>query len=169
MNETEPDTDESIDQDEPEQPSIDDEEMADISAVAEEVEADAGAADEDGDADDQDDHDDADLELDPDEAKTSIGDVYCNVLGMASTVAKDRYGSGLEDGRDRKDALDDYAEIARDLEIDDAVDDLIEEYGGPDELTPGQTVLVMSVVFAGVVAMEDPAIIEGIAEGGSNP
>jgi len=152
--------------DEREQPSIDEDEMADLDSIAEEVEADAGAGDGDEDESDQDDVED-DLNLgDPDEAGTSIGDVYCNVLGMSAVTAKDRFGSGLEDGRDRKDALDDYAEIAKDLEIDDAVDDLIEQYGGPDELTPGQTVLVMSIVFAGMVAMEDPEIIEGIAEGG---
>jgi len=164
MSETEtPDTDESTDQEEPEQPSIDEGEMADLDSIAEEVEADAGAGDQDGEGD-VDDQEDADLDLDEDADRTSIGDVYCNVLGMTAVTAKDRYGSGLD--KDRKDALEELAEIARDLEIDAAVDDLIEQYGGPDQLTPGQTVIVMTIVWGGMVAMEDPEILEGLADEG---
>jgi len=160
MSEAEADVD---DQEEPEQPSIDEDEMADLDSIAEEVEREAGAADGDQeDVDDPDRESSKDLELDADDARTSIGDVYCNVLGMSAAVAKDELGSGLEG--DRKDALDEYADIARDLEIDEAVDDLIEEYGGPDQLSPGQTVIVMTVVFTGVVAMDDPEILEGLAD-----
>jgi len=162
MSEAEADVD---DQEEPEQPSIDEDEMADLDSIAEEVEVDAGAGDQDG-AEDVDDQENADLDLDEDADRTSIGDVYCNVLGMTAVTAKDRYGSGLDDGQGRKDALDDYAEIARDLEIDEAVDDLIEQYGGPDSLTPGQTVIVMTIVWGGMVAMEDPEILEGLADEG---
>lgn len=145
--------------DEEEQPDIADDEVADLSAVAEQVEAEAGSAAGDEAADQ------ADAEeptLDPDADRVSIGDVYCNVLGMGAAVARDRYGSGLE--QDRKDALDEYAEIARDLEIDQAVDDWLEAHGGPDQLTPGQTIIVMTVVWGGMVVMEDPAIIEGVAD-----
>jgi len=83
---------------------------------------------------------------------------------MGAAVAKDQYGSGV-DG-DRKDVLDDYAEIAKDLEIGQAVDDLIDEHGGPDSLTPGQTVIVMTTIWAGMVVMEDPEILEGLAQEG---
>ena len=154
-----------------EQPTIDEDEMADMDSIAEQVEADVGAGSDDLDenADEQDDADDAGQDLTaPGASRTSIGDVYCNVLGMGAAVTKDRYGSGIEG--DRKDVLDDYSEIAKDLEIDKAVDDLIEQHGGPDSLSPGQTVLVMTIVFWGMVAMEDPSIIEGLAdEGGISP
>ena len=148
-------------EDSEEQPDIEDDEMADISAVAEQVEAEAGAAgDEEGDDSPPDTADESDLALDAEEDRTSIGDVYCNVLGMGAAVARDQYGSGLE--QDRKDVLDEYADIARDLDIDDAVDDWIAEHGGPDALSPGQTIIVMTVVWGGMVVMDDPAIIENI-------
>jgi hypothetical protein len=152
----EPDTDDSE-----EQPDIEDDEMADISAVAEQVEAEAGAAGDDEDDEEPDNTDEEpDLALNAEEDRTSIGDVYCNVLGMGAAVARDQYGSGLE--RDRKDVLDEYAETARNLDIDDAVDDWIAEHGGPDSLSPGQTIIVMTVVWGGMVVMDDPAIIENI-------
>jgi len=167
MSQTEPtEADQEDDVDDQDQPAIDEDEMADMSSIAEQVEQSAGAASEEDQEDSDGDRDvGADLDLEPSADRTSIGDIYCNVLGMSAAVARDRYGSGLEG--DRKDVLDEYAEIARDLEIDQAVDDLIDEHGGPDSLTPGQTVIVMTVVWGGMVVMDDPEIIEGLAEGGS--
>lgn len=142
------------------QPAIEGDEMADMSAVAGDVENEVAPGQDESADEDLDDLDD--VEMDPD--RTSIGDVYCNILGMSGAIAKDELGSGLEDNR--KDVLDEYAEIARDLDIDDAVDDLLEEHGGPDSLSPGQTVVIMSVVWFGMVCFEDPEILEGLANGG---
>ncbi len=157
MSASEPAEDSTDDQD---QPPIDSDEMADISAVAEQVEAEAGAAADEDDNDQPATDREPELTPDADTDRTSIGDVYCNVLGMGAAVARDQYGSGLD--RDRKDVLDEYADIARDLDIDDAVDDWIDQHGGPDQLSPGQTIIVMTVVWGGMVVMDDPAIIENI-------
>lgn len=143
------------------QPAINPDEMADLSSVADEVEESmADESDESSESDTDEGGEDAPEE--PEEAgadaRTSIGDVYCNMLGMAAWAARDRYGD--LDGMDRSEAMEQYADIAADLEIDAAVDDWIEQQGGPDALTPAQTVIIMSVVWGGIVVMDDPAILD---------
>lgn len=147
--------DDEPEEDSDEQPEIEDDELAEWEAVGDSV-------DEDPDEDDDEQDDDEDTadstgmdEFDP--SRTSIGDVYCNALGMGAAVARDRYGD-LDD--ERTAAMDEYADMARQLDIDDYVDDWMEEQGGIDELSPGQGAMVMSVVFAVMVAVEDPALAE---------
>jgi len=149
------DVEEDVDE---EQPEIDDEEMADFSAVAEEIEAEAGA-----DAGDQDESDDQDGSADVDDRgdRVSAGDVYCNALGMSAAVARASYGSADPD--DRSELVEEYGDMARDLQIDEYVDDWLEEQGGIDELSPGQAILLSTVMFGGMVAMDDPDMVEGLA------
>ncbi|WP_136688327.1 hypothetical protein [Halorhabdus amylolytica] len=166
----EPDVEEpDADPDEDEQPDIEDEEMADFSAVADEIEAAAGAdSDEESDAE----TDDSTADGDDDQAPPSMdatasdrvtpGDIYCNALGMGAAVARASYGSAESD--ERSDLVEEYGDMARDLQIDEYVDEWLEEQGGIDELSPGQAILISTVMFGGMVAMDDPDLVEGVAE-----
>lgn len=155
-----------------EQPDIEDEEMADFSTVANEIEEEAGAAADEDEADEESDEQDAesadsteepDMDLSaPSEADISIGDVYCNGLGMMAAVGRSRYGSAE---RDRSALVDEYGDLARDLQIDEYVDQWMAEHGGMDELGPGQAIVVSTLLFGGMVAMDDPEMVENVAGG----
>ncbi|MFD1588708.1 hypothetical protein ACFR9U_17150 [Halorientalis brevis] len=155
-----PDTDDAD-----EQPEIEDDEMADWSAVGDEV-----ADDPDDEGDDQDDGDDEqagdDVDdlggMDPGQMDTSIGDIYCNALGLGAAVARDRWG---ELDEDKADAMDEYADLARQLEIDQYVDEWLRTQGGMSELSPGQAAMLMTLMFPMLVAMDDPALASNAMEG----
>jgi len=162
-------------EEESEQPEIEDEEMADFGAVADEIEEAAGASatdDEDADGDDSTDSaaaegDDGEPDLSMDdngEDRITPGDIYCNALGMSAAVARASYGSADPD--DRSDLVEEYGEMARDLQIDEYVDQWLEEHGGMDELSPGQAILLSTVMFGGMVAMDDPEILDNVAAQG---
>ena len=87
---------------------------------------------------------------------------YILLLGMATVAAKDRHGSDVED---RQAAMDEYADMARQLDLDEYVDDYVAMHGGPDELSPGQAIVVFSVVFGASVMVEDPELSESVLEG----
>ena len=148
------------------QPEIDDEEMADFSAVAEAVEATAGAGSDDDQEndDDESDQDDTSEETSTSSSEASsvsAGDVYCNALGMGAAVASASYGSADPDDQAR--LVDEYGDLARDLQIAEYVDQWLASQGGIDELTPGQAILLSTVMFGGMVAMDDPEMIDGLA------
>jgi len=163
----EPDPDEPESEEDEEQPEIDDEEMADFAAVADEIEDEASADDgdqEEGEAEESDDTDD--LSLDDAGDRVSVGDVYCNALGMGAAVSRARFGSA--DPTDRGDLVDEYGDMARELQIDEYVDQWLAENGGMDELTPGQAILMSTLLFGGMVVMDDPEIVDNaVAEVGS--
>lgn len=165
-----------VDEDEPvgdadEQPELDDDEMADISSVAAEIEEETSA----GDGDDREESDDGDGQEDSSDGeldsptsltdgdRTTPGDIYCNGLGMLAAVGRTQYGSA--DESQRKDLMTEYGDIARDLEIDQYVDQLLEEQGGIDELSPAQALLATTMMWGGMVAMDDPEMLEGIRGG----
>lgn len=154
---------------EDEQPDIDEDEMVDFSAVADEVEAET-TPNADDDTDDEEDDQSGNSQQSSDESagagdeqdRISAGDVYCNALGMGAAVARASYGSADPD--DRSDLVEDYGDMARDLQIDEYVDDWLEEQGGIDELSPGQAILLSTVMFGGMVAMDDPEMVDGLAQ-----
>lgn len=154
--------------DDGDQPEIDDEEMADFGAVAAEIEESSGPDDEDiqeGDVDDEDVEEelpDADDVGGPD---VSVGTIYCNGLGMSAAVARARYGSAEDD--DREKLVDEYASMAEELQIDEYVDQWLEEHGGVDQLSPGQAILVSTILWGSLVAMDDPEMLENALEEGS--
>jgi len=145
-----------------EQPAIEDEEMADFSAVADEIEQEAGEDQETAeDVDDADNDDDsAEMGLETDGPDISIGDVYCNGLGMLAAIGRTQYGTAE---RDRSALVDEYGDMARDLQIDEYVDQWVTEHGGMDEMTPGQAIILSTLLFGGMVAMDDPEMLENVA------
>lgn len=93
---------------------------------------------------------------------TSLGDIYCNALGLGAAVARDRYG---ELDTEKADAMDEYADLARQLEIDQYVDEWLQQQGGVSQLGPGQAAMLMTVMFPVMVAMDDPALASNAMEG----
>lgn len=162
-------TDEDVDAatpGQPDGPDLDDDDFVDVpeDVAAEVAEADAEATD-DGDDGEEETNDAAESEgvpsHSPEDDRTTLGDVYCNALGMGAVVAKDRHGEGVAD---RGDAMDEYADMARQLDLDEYVDDWVEMHGGPSNLTPGQSVGVFSVVFCVMVLVEDADLAANVMD-----
>jgi hypothetical protein len=134
------DHDDQEDVDEADQPEIEAEEMADLSAVADEIEDAAGAG-----ADDQDDAvDEAGAEDDIDELEEpgrsrGWGDMY------VSTVATSLNAVIEERGKDDAEPIDE--QMARDLHLDEAFDEWMAQRGRP-EMDPGQEVLLGTLLLA---------------------
>lgn len=152
------------------QPDLEDDELADFSSIAEDVEAsveeDLEDEDQEGSPDVEDVESRADLEdVGMGEAgpEVSVGTVYCNSLGMAAAIARAQYGTANSD--DREELVDEYSDMAEQLQIDDYVDQWLEEHGGIDQLSPGQAILVSTMLWGSLVVMDDPAILENLGPG----
>jgi len=148
------------------QPELEDDELADFGAVAEQIEEDSSPNQEDGD-DVQEESDDSVDEMPVDAGgldarDVSIGTIYCNSLGMGAAVVRAQYGSADEE--DREQLLEDYSAMAEDLQIDEYVDEWLEEHGGIDQLSPGQAILVSTMLWSSFVVMDDPTILEGLGQ-----
>jgi len=170
-----PESEADVDGEEPtdEPPELDEDEIADIGDIADEIEDETAPDDDQEESGDVQD-DSADGELDSPatssitgDDRTTPGDIYCNGLGMLAAVGRTQYGTA--DADNRSDLVDEYGDIARDLEIDSYVDELLEERGGIDELTPAQALLATTMMWGGMVAMDDPEMLDNIAaaKGGS--
>lgn len=166
-------TDDTADDDveaEDEGPDLGDDDYADVppemaAAVAEDT-----ATSDDGDegADEQADESDGDGEssqqtpTDTLTTGTSVGDVYCNALGMGATLARESKGSGVDD---REESVDEYADMARQLDLDAFVNEWVEAHGAAGELSPGQGIMVGTTMFAMAVLVDDPALASELGGG----
>jgi len=80
---------------------------------------------------------------------------------MAAAVGRDRYGSGVDE--EREEIMEEYAEMAHQLELDIYVDQWVAEHTGADELPPGQAILLSTTIFGCMVMMDDPTLAETLA------
>ncbi|DAC85266.1 hypothetical protein [Natrinema versiforme] len=150
--------------DEPE-PELEEDSYADIDPeIAEKVAA-ADAEDADGDdgsddaVDGGNDGDASDDAGDDTPDNLSPGHIYCKALGAGATISQERMGSGVDD---RSAAIEDYAELAKDLDLDDYFDQwYAENIGGSDEISPGQGLVAFSSLFAVMVLVEDAEMLDG--------
>ena len=150
--------------DEPE-PELEGDAFADVDPeIAEQVAA-ADAEDED-----VDDDPDADLEDDPDGGdagdgsgdRKTVGHVYCRALGAGAAISQDRMGSGVDD---RSAVIDEYADLAKELDLDEYMDQWYREnLSGNSELGPGQGLVAMTSLFAVMVLVEDAEMLDGAIE-----
>jgi hypothetical protein len=142
------------------QPPMDTDEMADLSAVAEEVaeetaeatseessESEGGQPADTGDGDQPD-------PAGPSQPELSIGDIYCNGLGLMAALGRSRYGSADDD--QREELADEYADMARQIDLDEYLDQYLQQRGALDELGPGQAVVIGTLMFGGMVMVDDP-------------
>jgi hypothetical protein len=153
--------------DDPEGPDLEDDDLVDVdedmaAAVAGES-ADQDETNQEG--DDADEQDDAgDESPSPTETLTtgtSVGDLYCNALGMGATLARETKGEGVDD---RDESMEEYGDLARQLELDQFVDEWVEQHGAADELTPAQGIAVGTGMFAMMVLVDDPTIAENLGQ-----
>ncbi|ELY67707.1 hypothetical protein [Natrinema versiforme] len=147
--------------DEPE-PELEEESYAEIDPeIAEQVAAaDTEEADGDDGADDAGDAGDgSDGAADDTPDNLSPGHIYCKALGAGATISQERMGSGVDD---RSAAIEDYAELAKDLDLDDYFDQwYAENIGGSGEVSPGQGLIAFSSLFAVMVLVEDAEMLDG--------
>ena len=154
--------------DDPDGPDLDDDDHVDVdedmvAAVASD-DAQEGSDEEDADDDQDQSQDSSSSSKSPTETLTtgtSMGDMYCNALGMAGAMARQSHGSGVED---RQQVMDRYSDDARQIGLDDFVNEWMQEQGGIDELSPGQGIMIGTAMFAVGVMIDDPTIAENLAE-----
>lgn len=148
MEEQEP-SDEDVDEEE-EKPPIEDDEFADLSSVADEIEESAGAEAEDEDDVDDDQGDDADQEDSSEDhtrgspAGRGWGDMYVASVTSGLNAVID------EHGKDGAEPLDE--QMARDLHLDDAFEEVMEKRGRAD-MPPEQELLMGTLILAGTVVL----------------
>jgi hypothetical protein len=135
-------------EDEEEKPPIEDEEFADLSAVADEIEesAGAGAEDESDDVDDQ--EDGADQEASSEDhtrvSSRGWGDMYVASVTSGLNAVIDEHG---------KDGAEPLGEqMARDLHLDEAFEEVMEKRGRAD-MPPEQELLMGTLILAGTVVL----------------
>lgn len=148
-------------------PEIEEEEMADFAAVAESIEdTDEGTDDTDTETTEETDSDAEESEEEETDAPDELGDislgtVYTNGLGMAAAVGRERYGDA---DTDRDELAEEYAQMARQIEIDAYLDKWMAENSGLDHLGPGQAVLLGTLIWGGMVMIDDPEMAAGLYE-----
>ncbi|WP_254763363.1 hypothetical protein [Natrinema marinum] len=129
--------------------------------IAEQV---AAADSEDADGEDVDVDDPADEPNDTDERastgdRKTVGHVYCRALGAGAAISQDRMGSGVDD---RSAVIDEYADLAKELDLDEYMDQWYREnLSGSSELGPGQGLVAMTSLFAVMVLVEDTEMLDG--------
>ncbi|MFA9501550.1 hypothetical protein ACERIM_02090 [Natrinema sp. H-ect1] len=132
--------------------------------IAEQV----AAADAEDDADDAGDEVDVDDPADDSDASDGADDspndltpghIYCKALGAGATIGQERMGSGVDD---RSESIEEYAALAKDLDLDDYFDQwYAENFGGDPDLGPGQGLVAFTSLFAVMVLVEDAEMLDG--------
>lgn len=137
-------------EDEEEKPPIEDEEFADLSAVADEIEESAGAGAEDGDDAGDDREGGADQEASSEDPTRGSprgrgwGDMYvASVTSGLNAIVE-------EHGKDGAEPLDE--QMARDLHLDEAFEEVMEKRGRAD-MPPEQELLMGTLILAGTVVL----------------
>ncbi|WMT10374.1 hypothetical protein NP511_22855 (plasmid) [Natrinema thermotolerans] len=165
------DADQAVDEDDLEdagdepEPELEGDAYAEVDPeIAEQVAA-ADAEDNAGDAGDEEDVDDPADDPDAgdgaDDSPNDLtpGHIYCRALGAGATLGQERMGSGVDD---RGDAIDEYAELAKHLDLDDYFDEwYAENWGGDPDLGPGQGLVAFTSLFAVMVLVEDAEMLDG--------
>jgi hypothetical protein len=96
------------------------------------------------------------------EGDVSVGHVYCRSLGLGAAVMVSRYDE--EADSDEMDALvEEYADLAKQTDLDRYMDQWFEQQMGRSEMSAGQGVAVGTLLFVAMVAMQNPAVAEGLA------
>jgi hypothetical protein len=161
MSDDNPETEEEEEQP---QPDLDEDDYAtvDPDLAQQAAEAATDSDDEDQDGDEQDEVDNS-VPSTPAESRKSVGDVYVRAMGAAAYAARDRAGEGVEN--DRSAVIDEYADLATDLELNEYMNQWYQENIGHEDMSPGQGLVAMSGMFFAMVMLEDPSIVDGALDG----
>lgn len=140
--------------DEPdEKPAVDPESTVDLDAVDEALDAekDEGDSDQGGAVDDQ-----QTAEPEPDLGGGTFGDHYVNGLCTVSNAVIEHYGEEGATGVDES--------MARDLELDRAMNEWIRSKGVTEEMPPGQALLIATLMFLVAALASNPAVVNGVLD-----
>jgi len=142
-------------------PDLDDLDDEDLEEVADEVAEDT--SDDQKDEGDQSDPQKTPGDSTPDDLQDdlSVGHVYCQTLGVSAAVLVDRYGEA-ESGRD--DLVDEYADLAKQTDLDHYMDQWFQEQMGESQMSPGQGLVVGTVLFGVLVLANNPEVADALAE-----
>lgn len=150
------------------EPDVDDVEPDDDEEAQPEVSDDAGVTVDLEAVDDAIDDESDDQERDENEPETSedtgsgpltggegqtLGDMYVKGLCAASNGVIEKY-----DG----DPIDES--VARDLGLDDAMNEWIQSKGGSEDLPPGQALAIGTTMFAMAVLASNPEVVNAVLE-----
>lgn len=94
------------------------------------------------------------------EGDISIGHVYCRSLGLGAAAMVNRYDEG---GQEMEALVDEYAALAKQTDLDQYMDQWFEQSMGGSSMTPGQGVAVGTLLFVAMVAIQNPAVADGLA------
>lgn len=146
-------TDQAPDDESDEKPAVDPESTVDLEAVDEALDAEKteGDSNQEGPVDDQ-----QTTEPEPDLAGGTFGDHYVNGLCTVSNAVIEHYG---EDGATGVDAS-----MARDLELDRAMNEWIRSKGVTEEMPPGQALLIATLMFLVAALASNPAVVNGVLD-----
>lgn len=141
-------------------PEVSDDSTPDLDAINETI-ADETEEEEEEDDDESDDSESSEAETTSSSQPSldgieDFGDAYVTGLTTVSNAAVERYGDGETEPVSE--------DLARDLELDKAVNDWMAEHGATDEMSPMQAMLTMTVVFIAIVMMSNPALVEKIID-----
>lgn len=139
-----------------EKPEVDTESTVDLDAVDEALEAEKN--------DDASDQDDGDEEIDDAEGSEEVdfagggtfGDHYVNGLCTVSNAVIEHYGDDGATGVD--------GSMARDLELDKAMNEWIRSKGVTEEMPPGQALLIATLMFLVAALASNPAVVNGVLD-----
>jgi len=98
------------------------------------------------------------------EGDVSLGHVYCRGLGVATALAVDRCGDDA-DPRSREEIIEEYSGLAKQMEIDQYIDQHMAHSGGMESLSPGQTAVLLTGAMAVLVAVSEPAVTDAALDG----
>lgn len=147
-----------------EPPPIDDDERADVDldALSDEIEGVDDDPDDDAEetAETPTETPDADDVAGMVDGRTSVGDVYCGGLGVFASVLVTRY----DDEANRSALSDEYESLAREMYLDQFLNEWLREKGRPEDLPPGQAVVVGTVMFVAAVVVTNPTVTDGLME-----
>lgn len=94
------------------------------------------------------------------EGDISVGHVYCRTLGVGAAVLVTRYD---ENEDDPDELVEEYAGLAKQTDLDQYMDQWFAENMGGAEMSPGQGLAVGTCLFFAMVAMQNPAVMDGLA------
>lgn len=138
--------DETSEEDADEQPAIEEDEFADVDldAIAEQAEEEAGADSEDDEVEEES-SDESGEETESVRAPTgdSWGDMYVGTLTTVSNAVID------EHGKDGAEEIDES--LARQLHMDEYMDDWMAKHGKREDMPPEQALMLSTAMFLAVV------------------
>lgn len=141
-------------------PSLEDDEMADLDAIAEDVAAADAENDESEDAEDPS-EDESGSETSDDSTSTtsrSWGKMYTKGVVKASEAIVTEFGDESSEPITEADV--------RDLELDEAFDEwMVEKTGRPEDIPPGQWVAIGTMMLLGGNALTETDALEGALDG----